>query len=157
MISMGRLPAIHGDELGLMVVISGPHAERRKLFLSAGKRPATSFQPSAEVTRPGLARTMVFDPRIWFSSIALVNPSAARALESLCVRVTTYAQIIEQLAHVLGLIRSPAKVWRVELDHLIAHLGDCADGACKIFRELIANGIQFQTHGYFLPWGGSER
>lgn len=52
------------------------------------------------------------------------------------------AKVIEQFAHVLRLSVGPLEIGRVELDVLVAHLGDGTHCAFRIDLQCIANGIK---------------
>ena len=59
-------------------------------------------------------------------------------------------EIVEQLADVFGRVRRPVEVRRVELDHLIAGLGDRGDGALQILLQLRPHGVQLQADRHVL-------
>jgi hypothetical protein len=58
-----------------------------------------------------------------------------------------YAEIVQELSHLLGLCFGPFVVGGVELDALVAHLGDCLYGGLWILLEFFADGIQLEADG----------
>ena len=67
------------------------------------------------------------------------------------------AEVVEELADVLRLFGGPAVVRRVELDDLVAHLGDGADRAGQVFHEVASNRVQLDADGDLLGLGERRR
>src|SRR5215470_11202063 len=66
------------------------------------------------------------------------------------------AEIVQQLAHVFGLLVGALEVGSIELDTFVSHLADGAYGRFGIFLELLADGVEFEAHGN-LGVGGACR
>ncbi len=99
---------------------------------------------------PALATMMALLPMIWLSSIGFGDAVGLIACGAVVRRQALDAEIVEQLADVLGRVGRPVEIRRVELDDLVAHLGDGRDGALEVLGQLAADRVELDADGHFL-------
>ena len=117
---------------------------------------ANPFQPSTPVTFGGLAMMMDVLPMMRFSSIAFCSPSAVNDAVPLCVERHLIPRSSSSLRTSLAAAGVQSKYRRVELDDLVAHLGDRGHRAREVFHQLRAYGVEFDADGIFFDCASAD-
>jgi len=146
----------HGHELVGVIVIAGAQIERAQLIGGLGES-VGDFAPAIQpIHASGAGHHDVAASQRLVELDRLGQALGAQVGEVVVRRIAADAQIVQQLAGLLGLAQRPGIIRAVELHHLIALPGDGAHGARQILAQLGAHGVEFQSYRQrLLPGDGA--